>query len=148
MSGSAAYQESRSGWNPPPAKPQHEMEWQAWVAKGRERDRQTSAAYARAMKWVPIAVLLVIAAFWSHLTAYGVVVRFIVAGAALAVMFQALHAKHYAFVAVYGALALLYNPIVPMFGLSGGWERALVLMTAVPFVASLAWDNTQVAYND
>src|SRR5512140_811523 len=126
MPGSVVHQEYGSGW-----KPQPEMEWQAWVEKGRARDRRSSAARVRAVKLVSIAVLLVTAAVWSHLTPFEVVVRFIVAGAALAVMFQVLHAEHYALGVVFGALALLYNPLVPTFNLSGDWQRALVITSAV-----------------
>ena len=142
MSGSVVHQESRSGW-----KPQAEMEWQAWVEKGRERERRSSAARLKVVKWVSIAVLLGTAALWSQLTPYEVVVRFIVAGGALVVMFQAFHAKQYAFAAVFGVLALLYNPLAPTFSLSGDWQRVLVVASAVPFVASIVWGNVKVAHS-
>lgn len=147
MSGSVVHQESGSGWNPPLAKPQPEAEWQAWVAKGRARDLRKSAARVKAVKWVSIAVLLATAAFWSHLTTYDVVVRFIVAGAALVVMSQALHAKNYAFAAVFGVVALLYNTVVPAFTFSGDWQRAVVVASALPFVASLVWRSARLEQN-
>ena len=148
MSGSVEFQESRSGWKALPAKPLDEAVWQAWVEKGRARDRLTSAARVKTVKWVSIAVLLVTAAFWTSLTPYDVVVRFIVAGAALVVMFQLLHAKQYALAAVFGAVALLYNPMVPPFTFSGDWQRAMVVATALPFVASLVWRSTRTEHND
>lgn len=147
MSGSVVHQQSGSGWNPPLVKPQPELEWQAWVAKGRARDLRKSAARLMAVKWVSIAVLLATAAFWSHLTPYDVVVRFVVAGAALLVMSQALHAKNYAFAAVFGVIALVYNPVLPAFTFSGDWQRAVVVASALPFVASLVWRRARTEHN-
>jgi len=143
MTPSIGLQESQNGWVPPPAKPLDEAVWQAWLAKGRARDQRNSAERMRTVKWVSIAGLLAAAGFWSDLTPYVVGVRFFVACSALLVMFQALHARNYAFAATFGVLALLYNPLAPIFSLSGGWQRALVITTAVPFVASLAWGNAK-----
>ena len=88
--------------------------------------------------WVSIGGLLATAGLWSHLTPYEVIVRFIVAGTAMVVMFQAFHARHYAVAAVFGGLALLYNPLAPVFSFSGDWQRALVFASTGPFVASLS----------
>ena len=62
-------------------------------------------------------------------------------------MLQALHVRHYAFAAVFGALALLYNPVTPVLSFSGDWHRALVFVSAVPLVASLAWRYVSPADN-
>jgi len=117
--------------------PLDEAVWQAWVAKGRAQERRSDAAHSKAVKWASIAALLVAAGLWAQLAPYEVVIRFIVAAGATVVMFQALHARHYAVAAVFGALALLYNPVVPVFSLSGDWSRAMVVASAIPFVASL-----------
>jgi hypothetical protein len=93
------------------------------------------------VKWVSIAVLLAAAALWSYLASFEIVVRFIVAAGAAVEMFEAFRARRYAVAAVFGGLALLYNPVAPLFSFSGGWQRALVVASAVPFVASLAWRN-------
>jgi hypothetical protein len=121
----------------PPAKPLDEAVWQAWLEKGRERDRRNSAARMVAVKWVSLAGLVMVAALWSYLGPYDVIARFVVAVGAIAVMFHAIHDGRYAFAAVFAAVALLYNPVVPVFSFSGDWPRALVLASAVPFVASL-----------
>ena len=115
MSALVELQGSPDVWEPPVVKPLDEAVWQAWVAKGRAQERRSSAAHMKAVKWVSIAALLVAAGLWSDLTPYEVVVRFIVAAGAMIVMFQAFHARHYAFAAVFGALALLYNPVAPAF---------------------------------
>jgi hypothetical protein len=78
-----------------------------------------------------------VAGLWSHLGPYDVVARFVVAAGAIAVMFHSIHAGRYALAAVFAALALLYNPVAPVFSFSGGWLRVVVLASALPFVASL-----------
>ena len=124
-----------------PSKPLDEAVWQAWAFKGRAQDRRNSAARMQAVRWVSIAGLLAAAGLWSHLAPYDLAVRFLVAACAMVVMFQAFHARHYAFAAVFGALVLLYNPVVPVFSFSGDWLGAVVMASAVPFLASLAGRN-------
>jgi 4-hydroxybenzoate polyprenyltransferase len=129
-------------------KPLDEAVWQGWLEKGRAQERRSSAARVKAVKWVSIAGLLAAAGLWSYLPPYEVVVRFIVAASAVVVMFHAFHTKHYTFAALFFALALLYNPVVPVFSFSGDWQRALVVASSVPFVASLAWGNVRLTDND
>ena len=121
----------------PPSNRLDEAVWQAWLGKGRARDRRNSTARMVAVKWVSLAGLVVVAAVWSYLGPYGVAARFVVAAGAIAVMFHAIHDGRYALAAVFAVVVLLYNPVVPVFSFSGGWPRALVLASAVPFVALL-----------
>jgi hypothetical protein len=137
-------EESQSAWAPPAARPLDEAVWQAWVAKGRAQDRRSGAARIKAVKWDSIAGLLAAAGLWSHLGPFEVVVRFLVTASAMVVMFQAFQARYYAVAAVFGALALLYNPVAPAFSFSGDWQRAVVA-SAVTFVASLAWPIKRIA---
>jgi hypothetical protein len=132
----------------PFTKPLDEAVWQAWLAKGRAREQRGSAARVKAATWASIGGLLATAGLWSHLTPYEVIIRFIVAGTAMVVMFQAFHARHYAVAAVFGGLALIYNPILPAFSFSGDWQRTLVVASTVPFVASLAWRNARTEQDD
>ena len=115
--------------------------WEAWIAKGRAQDRRSSATRIKAVKWASIAGLLAAAAFWSHLAPFEVVVRFLVIGSAMVLMFQAFQVKYYAVSVAFGMLALCYNPVAPAFSFSGDWQRALVGASAVPFMASLVWPN-------
>jgi hypothetical protein len=147
MSTSVELRESRTVWAAPLSKPLDEAVWQAWAEKGRAQDRRGSAARVKVVKMVSITALLAAAALWSHLTPYAVVVRFIVAAGALAVMLDAFRARHYAFAAVCGALAILYKPLAPVFGFSGDWQRVVVAASAAPFLASLAWRNARTAHN-
>jgi hypothetical protein len=148
MSTSVGLQELPEVWSAPPSTPLDEGVWQAWMERGRARDRRDTAARLKAVEWASITVLLVAAGLWSQLTPYEIVVRFLVAAGAIFVMFQAFHVRHYALGATFAALALLFNPVAPLFSFSGGWQRALVVASAIPFVVSLAWRNTRVANND
>lgn len=113
----------REAWARPAATPLNEAVWQAWLNKGRAHDSRSTAARSKLVRWIPIAALLVAAGLWSQMAPYEVVVRFIVAAGATVVMFQAFLARHYAVAAVFGALALLYNPVVTVFSLSNGGQR-------------------------
>jgi hypothetical protein len=101
-----------------------------------------------AVKWVSLEGLLVIAGLWSHLTPYDVVARFAVAAGAIVLMFHAIHAGHYPLSAVFGTLVLLYNPVAPVFSFSGEWQRVVVVVSAAPFVASLASRNLRTKHHD
>lgn len=132
-------------WAPPVAKPLDEAVWQAWVSKGQARDRRSSAARLIAVKWVSAAALLAAAALWLHLGPYTVLVRSVVVLGAIIVMSRFLHVRHYAFAAVFGLLALLYNPVAPVIGFAGDWQRAFVAASAAPFIAALAWRRARPA---
>ena len=118
--------------------------WRAWVARGRARDRRNSAARILAVKWTSIAVLLGVAALWSDLAPVEVAVRFLVTAGAIVVLFQALQARYYGVSAVFGTLAVLYNPVAPILSFSNDWQRAVVAASAVPFVLSLPWRDKRV----
>ena len=146
MSTGIELQKSRV-WEPTSQKPLDEAVWHAWLAKNAEQERRGSMARARAVKWIFIVGLLALAALWSYVTPYEVVIKFVVAAGATVVMVQALHKRQYAFAAVFGAIALFYNPLVPIFSFSGEWQRALVAATATPFIASLATRPVRLVYN-
>jgi hypothetical protein len=136
---------SPNAWTAPVVKPLDEVVWQTWLANGLEHDRRSCSARLKAANWTSIVGLLVAAALWSHLAPFEVVVRSLVTAGALIVMFQALQIRQYAVAVVFGALAVLYNPVAPMFSFSGDWQRAFVVASAVPFVWSLTLRNTTKA---
>lgn len=141
-------QGSNETWTPPPAKPLDEVVWQAWVAKNREQDQRGSDSRMKALKWASILSLFVAAALGSQLAPYDVVVRFIVMAGGIATMFQAHRAHRIAYVAVFGAIATLYNPVMPVFTFSGTWQHALVAASTIPFIATLTGRDVRVAHND
>jgi len=143
-----ALHDRRKAWAPPGATPLNDAVWQAWLRKGRVPDRRITAARSKLVRWIPIAALLVAAGLWSQMAPYEVVVRFILAAGATVVMLQAFHARHYPAAAIFAALALLYNPVVPVFSFSEGGQRALVVASVAPFAASLAWRKIKNEHND
>jgi hypothetical protein len=102
----------------------------------------------KVVKWASIARLLGAAGLWSRLAPFEVLVRFLVTASALVLMFQAFQTRYYSVAAAFGALALLDNPVAPVFDFSGGWQRGVVVVSAVPFVASLVWGTTSMKSND
>jgi hypothetical protein len=140
-------QEASVVWEPPATKALDEVVWQAWLERGRVQDRRDSAARVKAVTWVSIAALLLTAAgLWSHPGLYDVVVRFIVVAGALVLMVGAFQPKNYPIAALFGALAVLYNPVAPLFGFSGGWQSAVLAASAIPFIASVASRGVRTAH--
>jgi hypothetical protein len=129
-------------WTPPTEKPLEEAVWQAWVAKGRAQDQHVNATFMKVV--TSLAGLFAAAAHWPNLGPDGLVVRFVVAVGAMAMMFHALCSRYYVVAAVFAALVVLYNPLAPMFAFSGEWQSGLLVASAVPFVASLAWKKLRM----
>ncbi|HUN81916.1 MAG TPA: DUF6804 family protein [Phycisphaerae bacterium] len=148
MSKAVAVKESTTAWESPPVKPLDEAVWQAWKAKGLAQDREDRETRIRALKWVSIVSLLSVAALWSQLTSYEIVIRCVLASAAIGMMLETFNKRRYALGAIFGGLALLYNPVAPVFSFSGNWQRVLVVASAIPFVTSLAWRDLKAAHID
>ena len=134
----------------PPARPLDEGVWQAWVLKGRAQQERSRLAWRRAVTCMSLAGLLFAAGagVWPDLLPYDAVIRFVVAAGATVFMLRAVALRHYVFGALFGALALLYNPVAAVFSFSGEWQRALVLASAFPFVASLSSREPKLVPND
>ena len=145
MSKAVAVKESNAAWESSPVKPLDEAVWQAWKAKGRAQDRQGRETRIKALKWGSIIAVLAVAGLWSQLTSYDILIRCVLAAAAVGMMFEAFNKRQYAFGAVFAGLALLYNPVAPVFSFSGNWQHALVVASAMPFVTSLAWREMKAA---
>lgn len=134
----------------PPARPLDEAVWQAWVLKGRAQQERGRLAWRKAVKFMSLAGLLSAAAAGVRpdLLPFDVVIRFIVAAGATVLMFRAFASRNYLFGLLFGVLALLYNPVAAMFSFSGEWQRAFVLASAFPFVASLSSREPRLVPND
>jgi hypothetical protein len=63
-------------------------------------------------------------------------------------MFRVLALRDYTFGTLFGALALLHNPVAAVFSLSGEWQRALVVLSGFPFLASLMWRGAKLVSNE
>jgi hypothetical protein len=93
--------------------------------------------HAQVMKWVSIAALLVAAMFWNSAANYQLELNLVVTIAAAVVLIQAFQAKKYRWAAGFLAIALLFNPAVPIFQLAGGLSLSLVVFAIAPFAISL-----------
>ena len=102
----------------------------------------------KAVKQVSIAVLLATAVFWIYAGEFHLVTRSLVALGAVAVTFQAMNSRSNGFAILFAGMALLYNPIVPLFVLSGPVSLAIVLASTIPFATSLLWTKTTLAERD
>lgn len=124
------------------SKPLDEAVWRAWLKKNLQEERQRAAARIKAVKWACIGVLMVAAVvssyvFSPYVSMYRAVVRLAIGLGAIVIMFESLRARQYAFTALFAAIVLLFNPLLPLFALSG---NGLILFASVlPFVASLVW---------
>jgi len=145
MSTSVVAEKSQNTWATPEAKPLDEAVWRAWLLRGVAEEARSKAAVIKVVKCIAIAGLLLAAALWSRVAPIEVVVRFVAAVSAIVVMSEAFRTRHYAAAGVFGALVILYNPIAPLFQFSGEWARALVAVTALPFVASVARETSRTA---
>jgi hypothetical protein len=66
------------------------------------------------MKWFCTAVLLVALLSWRVSPAYELPLNIAISFGAIAVILQALNAKQYLWAFGFGAIALLFNPVVPV----------------------------------
>jgi len=135
-------------WEAPALKTLDEAVWQAWIAKRRARDRQGRETHIKALKWGSFLTLLALAGLWSQLMSYDIVFLCVLAAAGVAIMFEAFNKRQYALSAAFAALTFLHNPVAPVSGFSGNWQRALVVASAIPFAISLASRDPKVTHID
>jgi hypothetical protein len=129
--------------------PLDEVVWQAWIRKGRAQEARSYAVRVKCVKWALMVGLLaaVAAGFWHDQAPYGIVTRFLITMSAMALTINAFQARHDAFAGLFGAMALLYNPLAPVLSFAGEWQRWLVLASAVPIAASLTFPNAKLVPN-
>ena len=123
----------------PVSAPFSEATWQAWLLKGRmreERNRWRRFKAASFLSLVGIACAAC-AGFFPDLAPHHVPIRFAVAVGAVALLVRSLDLRRYTFAAAFTALAVLYNPVAPLLDLSGNWDRVLIALSVVPFIAWL-----------
>jgi hypothetical protein len=93
--------------------------------------------YTKVMKWVSIAGLLLAVMFWGAARNYQRELNLVVSVAAAVVFIQAVQARKYRWAPGFLAIALLFNPVVPMFPLAGALGLTLVVLSVAPFAISL-----------
>lgn len=134
-----AITETHTMWEAPPTPPLDEARWQAWMQRGVARDVLNHAVRLKAVKGICVATLLAGAVLWFNVAPFAFALQGIVTAGSLFVMWQAIQERRFTFAAVLGALALLYNPVVPLVHAFGGWQRAAMVASTIPFVLSLDW---------
>ena len=95
------------------------------------------------MKFVSITALVLALAFWSHASTYELPLRFLVSLGALVVAFQAAKVKKRGWSIGFSALAVLFNPFLPLGSFSGTVALIIVMASIVPFALSLFALRTQ-----
>ena len=136
--------DQKAVWETAGMKPLDEALWEAWKTRGRAQDERRRAKWGLAVQSVSVVGLLVAAGVWSDLAPWEVVVRSIVTAGSFLVMLQSVRSGNYAVAGVFGVLALAYNPVAPMFRFSGDWQRAVVLASIIPFIASFYWQSKRM----
>ena len=139
-------QQATTRWLTAGMPPLSEARWQAWLAKGRERDHRKVGERSKAIRYIVVTVLLLAAGIGSIFEPYGMIIRFIVAAGALFFMLQAFGSAHYAVGAVFGIVAAVYNPVVPAFSFTADWQRGLVLGTALLMMVSSSWPSAKLVH--
>jgi hypothetical protein len=122
---------------PPLPAPLAGVEWQPWAVEYPPKRRGKSVVIMAA-QWASIAALLAVG-LSSRFTPLEVVVRCIVDAGAIIMVARSLLARRFAVAVVSAAIAVLYNPLAPVFELSGGWQRTVLVAIATPFLATLIW---------
>jgi hypothetical protein len=116
--------------------------WNAWIQKSIRSERVGTANRTRIVKWICIGVLAGAAVFSeTSFTAadsgYQISVRFVILLGALAIVLQSLRTRQYGFTALFAAVMVLFNPLLPAFDFSG--KSAILVVSLIPFAASLKW---------
>ena len=93
--------------------------------------------HTQVMKWVSIVALLLAVVFWNSAAFYQVELNLVVTIAAAVVVIQAIQRKKYPWAAGFFAIALLFNPAVPIFRLAGAVGFSLVVLSIATFGISL-----------
>jgi len=94
-------------------------------------------------KWICIAALLLTVGFWPSAVNHQLLLNVVVCAGALVIVMQAVRVKEYRWAVGFIALALLFNPVLPVFRLSGGLQLLLVAACIMPFAISLSYLKTE-----
>ncbi len=95
MSDAVGLNSSRTTRGTSSLKPLDEAVWQAWKAGGQAQDRRGGETRIKALKLVSIIALLAVAALWSQLVSYEIMIRCVLAAVGGGVMFEALSKRQY-----------------------------------------------------
>ena len=75
----------------------------------------------RMVKWFAIAALLALAVLWRSSDSRTLIAGFVVCAGAIVAMLQATRVRKYGWILAFLAIAVLFNPLVPMVFSRGGF---------------------------
>lgn len=113
------------------------ISWHDWQERNRLQDLRGVALRGKLTKYASIAVLLLAVVFWGRAADYQAVLGFVVCAGAVRVAFLAAAVGRHDWASLFAGIALLYNPLYPLFALTGRLEFLLVIASAGAFAASL-----------
>jgi hypothetical protein len=99
--------------------------------------------FATIMKSVSIAALLLAALTWRSVTNYQPLLELAVFMGALVVAQQAVRARHHLWTTAFAAMAVLFNPVVPVPKPTSDLFLLMIFVCLAPFAISLAVLKTQ-----
>ena len=91
----------------------------------------------RVVKWLCIAALFVAFVFWQRFAEYEFPLRVVVCSGAAVVAVQAFHSAKRSWAICFLAIALLFNPAIPVVPLADRLGLAAIVLTAAAFAVSL-----------
>jgi hypothetical protein len=103
-------------------------------------ERRRGAARTKTVNWVCIGVLALAVVTSSHISlsyvaAYQAAVRFVIGVGAAVMVFDNIQTREYGYAALFGAIILLYNPVLPAFAVAA--SGPILLASILPFVGLL-----------
>ncbi|HSB13604.1 MAG TPA: DUF6804 family protein [Bryobacteraceae bacterium] len=113
------------------------LSWRDWQERNHLQDLHRVALRAKLTKYASIVVLLLAVVFWSYAADYQAVLGFVVCAGAVRVAFLAAAVRRYDWASLFIGMALLYNPVFPLFALTGRVAFFLVIASITAFAASL-----------
>jgi hypothetical protein len=116
---------------------ERDLTWRAWQERNHLQDLHGAALRAKLTKYGSMAVLLLAVLFWSYAADYQVLLGFVVCAGAVRVAFLAAAVRRYDWASLFVGMAVLYNPVFPLFALSGRVGFFLVIASITAFAASL-----------
>jgi len=91
----------------------------------------------RIVKWLCIAVLFVAFVLWRWIANYEFPLRAVVCSGAAVVALQALHLNKHRWTICFFAIALLFNPAIPVLPLANQLGLAAIVLAGAAFSVSL-----------
>jgi Sec-independent protein secretion pathway component TatC len=92
----------------------------------------------RVVKWLCVAVLFVAFVLWQFIAAYEFPVRAVVCAGAAVVAVQAFHSASRGWTICFLAIALLFNPAIPVLPLANTLGLVAIVGAAAAFAVSLS----------